>query len=153
VADASCGSHPCWYQSRKGGFAAGHQHGCGAPHRTELYNKAGAEFLQQALWGGHRAQRCLLHLKQEEELLEAAKQRALKGELLAAKQLCCRVEEQTAGTVCDDYRWDLLHRHGWSKKAPRPQHPKAEEKVKEQREAFKKKHPHSFAQEPKRQSP
>ena len=111
-----------------------------------LYNKAGAEFLQQALWGGHRAQRCLLHLKQEEELLEAAKQRALKGELLAAKQLRCRVEEQTAGTVCDDYRWDLLHRHGWSKKAPRPQHPKAEEKVKEQREAFKKKHPHSSMQ-------
>ena len=60
---------------------------------------------------------------------------------MIAGQLRSLVEEQTGGTVCDDYRWDLLRRHHWNKKAPRPQHPQAEAKVKEQREAFKKSTP------------
>ncbi|MBD0367214.1 MAG: hypothetical protein ICV53_14060 [Flavisolibacter sp.] len=34
----------------------------------------------------------------------------------------------------------MLRRHGWSKKAPRPEHPKAVE-VKEKREALKKSTP------------
>ncbi len=63
---------------------------------VQLYNKGGADFLHGRLWGGRREQRCLLHLKQEEALLEEAKQQALKGEILVAKQLRCLVEEKTA---------------------------------------------------------
>ncbi|MBD0294698.1 MAG: hypothetical protein ICV53_03615 [Flavisolibacter sp.] len=37
----------------------------------------------------------------------------------------------------DDYLWGLLNQHGCSKKAPRPEHPKAEA-AKEKTEAFKK---------------
>ena len=48
---------------------------------VQQYSKAGAEFLHWRLWGGRREQRCLLHLKQEEELLEVAKARAWKGEV------------------------------------------------------------------------
>ena len=70
---------------------------------VQLYNKGGADFLQHAVWGGRREQRCLLSLKQEEELLEEAKQRALKGEVLVAKQLRCLVEEKTRCAVSDDY--------------------------------------------------
>ena len=105
---------------------------------VQLYNKCGADFMHQRLWGGRREQRCLMSLKQEEELLGQLKARALKGEVVVAKQLRSLVEEKTACKVSEDYLWDLLHRHDWSKKAPRPQHPKADEKVKEQREAFKK---------------
>ena len=109
---------------------------------VQLYNREGPEFLQQLHWGGRREQRCLLSFEQEEELLQTWTATALEGGVLVAKQLRAAIVQKTGHSVSDDYLWDLLHRHGWSKKAPRPQHSKAEQ-AKEQREAFKKKHPSS----------
>jgi transposase len=71
--------------------------------------------------------------------------------VLVAKQLRKAVEQKIGHKVSDDYLWELLHRHGWRKKAPRPQHPKAEE-AKENSEAFKKKHPPSFVLQLKMQN-
>mgnify|MGYP006159892637 CR=1 FL=1 len=103
-----------------------------------LYNNEGPAFTEKLSWGGRRQQRCLLSLEAEEELLQSWEATALEGGVLVAKQLRKEVERKVGHQVSDDYLWDLLHRHGWSKKAPRPEHPKAGE-VKAQREAFKKK--------------
>jgi transposase len=108
-----------------------------------LYNIEGPDFTKKLLWGGRREPCCLLSFDQEEALLQTWTATALEGGVLVAKQLREAIEQKVGHRVSDDYLWDLLHRHGWSKKAPRPEHSKAEE-VKEKREAFKKKHPHSF---------
>ena len=88
---------------------------------------------------------------QEEQLLQTWTEAALQGEVLIAKQLREAVEQKVGHSVSDNYLWDMLHRHGWSKKAPRPEHPKAAE-GKEKREAFKKKHPHFSAQKIQQQN-
>lgn len=108
-----------------------------------LYNKEGARFTEKLSWGGRREVRCLLSFKEEQALLQSWEATALEGGVLVAKQLRKEVEKKLGHKVSDDYLWDLLHRHGWRKKAPRPEHPKAEE-VKQQREAFKKKHTSSL---------
>ena len=95
----------------------------------------------------------MMSFKEEEELLQSQAAIALQGKVLVAKQLRSVVEQNIGHAVSDDYLWDLLHRHGWSKKAPRPQHPRADEKVKEQRKEFKKKHPNSSAQKGQKQRP
>ncbi|MBD0352827.1 MAG: winged helix-turn-helix domain-containing protein [Flavisolibacter sp.] len=111
-------------------------------HRiVALYNKIGASFCEALRWGGRREKRCLLSFDQEEELLQDWTEAALHGEVLVAKQLREAVAQKVGHSVSDNYLWDMLHRHGWSKKAPRPEHPKAAQ-AKEKREAFKKKHPH-----------
>lgn len=111
-----------------------------AVRRTvQLYNRQGAAFLEKLSWGGRREKRCLMCFEEEEQLLQSWEAAALEGGVLVAKQLRRAVEQKLGHKVSDDYLWDLLHRHGWSKKAPRPEHPKAEE-AKEKREAFKKKY-------------
>ncbi|MBD0298819.1 MAG: winged helix-turn-helix domain-containing protein [Nitrososphaera sp.] len=121
-------------------------------HRiVSLYNKKGASFCDDLQWGGRREKRCLLSFDEEEALLQNRTQAALEGEVLVAKQLRKAVEQKVGRSVSDNYLWDMLHRHGWSKKAPRPEHPKAEE-TEEKRKAFKKKHPNSLLQKPKTQN-
>ena len=113
-------------------------------HRiVSLYNQQGASFCAALKWGGRREKRCLLSFEQEAEVLQNWTQAALGGEVLVAKQLREAIEQKVGNKVSDNYLWDMLHRHGWSKKAPRPEHPKAGE-VKEKREAFKKKYPNSL---------
>ena len=52
-------------------------------------------------------------------------------------------------TVSDDYIYDLLHRQGWGKVAPRPRHPKSEPEAQEE---FKK-NPRKSWQPPAKPSP
>jgi transposase len=119
---------------------------------VQAYNKQGAAFMEQARWGGRREPRCFISFEQEGQLLQSWEASALQGEVLVAKQLRDVVEQKVGHPVSDDYLWDLLHRHGWSKKAPRPRHPRAEG-IREQREAFKKKHPSSSVPMPERHLP
>jgi transposase len=122
--------------------AAGLLLGCSADvvkRTVQLYNKEGLAFLQKLGWGGRREKRCLMSFEEEQELLQPWETTALEGGVLVAKQLRKAIEEKLGHRVSDDYLWDLLQRHGWSKKAPRPQHPKAAQ-AKEKTEAFKKKH-------------
>ena len=112
-------------------------------HRiVALYNEKGVGFCEDLQWGGRRSRRCLLSFQQESELLDNWTTAALEGEVLVAKQLRAAVEQKVGHPVSDNYLWDLLHRHGWKKKAPRPEHPKAAG-AKEGQEAFKKKFPNS----------
>jgi transposase len=129
--------------------------GCSAhvvKRTVQLYNKRGAAFVEQANWGGRREKRCLLPFGEEAALLQSWETTALEGGVLVAKQLREAVEQKVGHTISDDYLWDLLNRHGWRKKAPRPQHPKAEE-VKEKRETFKKKSRNYSLQKALKQSP
>lgn len=119
---------------------------------VSLYNQQGASFCATLKWGGRREACCLISPEQEEELLQNWTATALEGGVLVAKQLRQAVEQKAGHRVSDDYLWDLLHRHGWTKKTPRPEHCRAAE-VKEKREAFKKKHPNSSAPKTKMQSP
>lgn len=104
---------------------------------VQRYNKAGATFSEQGTWGGRREKRCLMGFEQEAQLLQSWKTAVLEGGVLGAKQLHKEVEGKVGHEASQDYLWDLLNRHGWTKKAPRPEPPKAKE-VKEKREAFKK---------------
>jgi transposase len=117
-----------------------------------LYNKEGADFTNKLLWGGRREACCLMSFEQEATLLQTQMESALQGEVLVAKQLRKLVANKVGHQVWDDYLWDLLHRHGWSKKAPRPAHPKTGA-VKDKREVFKKKSLNFQAPQLHRQSP
>lgn len=119
---------------------------------VQRYNQKGAAAIEENTWGGRREGRCLLSFEQEAHLLKSWEATALEGGVLVAKQLREAVETKVGQPVSDDYLWDLLHRHGWRKKAPRPEHPKAGE-VKEKREAFKKKSPDSSVQPAEKPNP
>jgi len=103
-----------------------------------LYNRQGADFIEKLQRGGRREKRCVMSFEQEAALLENWTTTALEAKVLVAKRLRKAVEEKTGHAVSTDYLWDMLHRHGWTEKAPRPQHPEAAE-GKAKREAFKKK--------------
>lgn len=117
-----------------------------------LYNQEGPDFTTTLHWGGRREPCCLMSYKEEEELLQSWEATALEGSVLVAGQLREAVETKVGHSVSDDYLWDLLHRHGWRKKAPRSEHPKAAA-VKEKREAFKKNYPNSLKNKGQAQSP
>jgi transposase len=102
-----------------------------------LYNQYGASFLQQLPWGGRREARCLMSREEEARLLQHHCDAALKGEVLVGRQLQQKIEQQLGHRVSAQYVLNLLHRHGWSKKAPRSFHPKQGE-AEGQRQAFKK---------------
>ena len=104
---------------------------------VQLYNKQGPDFTQLLQWGGRREEVCHMSLEEEQEVLEKAKAGALQGNLLVAKHLRPLVEEKTGCKISDAYLRDLMHRHHWTKKAPRPEHPNGNDKEKE---VFKKKY-------------
>lgn len=114
---------------------------------VSLYNEKGASFWETVRWGGRREQRCALSVEQEAQLLKNWAPIALAGKLLVAKQLREAVEQKVEHSVSDDYLWDMLRRHGWTKKAPRPEHPQADE-VTRQRDTFKKKPRHALPPPP-----
>ena len=114
---------------------------------VSLYNDRGAEFCEGLSQGGRREGRCVMSLEEEVVFLQGVEARALRGEVLVARQLRGEVEQKVGHRVSNDYLWDLLRRHGWSTKAPRPEHPKADPQT---QESFKKKHPSSSGQKVQR---
>jgi transposase len=97
------------------------------------YNHAGPDgFLLQGR-GGRRFG--LLTLDEESSLLEQVRTQAERGRILTAYAVKVHIEERTGKAVSKDYLYDILHRHGWRKVMPRPQHPKAD---REKQEEFKK---------------
>jgi len=103
---------------------------------VEAYNKKGSAAMIQKPRGGRR--RSLLSLVQEEAVFKSIEQMAAQGLIKTAHDMRSVVEKQVGRPVSDDYLWDLLHRHGWKKKVPRPHHPK---RSKAGQEAFKKNSP------------
>jgi transposase len=106
---------------------------------VEQYNKSGVKGIKYAPRGGRK--HSLLSLSEEVALLSAIEQKASKGLIKTAKEMRAVVEQKVGKPVSDDYLWDLLHRHGWKKKMPRPHHPKRN--LSEQQE-FKKNSPRSW---------
>lgn len=88
------------------------------------YNKYGAEGLKIEGSGGRR--RALLTWEEEEALLLGLTGDAAAGLLVIVKGVKQRAEAKLGYEVSKDYPYDLLHRHGWRKIAPRPQHPKSD---------------------------
>jgi len=102
---------------------------------VQRYNKLGKDFDKSLNWGGRRESTSLLPLAEESALLQAIESKAKEGKVLVAKDIKRVVEKKVGKQVSDDYLWDLLKRHNWKKKMPRPYHPK---KNKELQEEFKK---------------
>ena len=91
---------------------------------VQIYNKHGADFPNLKLWGGRREPLCHLSIIEEKELLKSIEKKSRQGEILTAKDIKRVVEKKVENGVSDDYIWDLFKRHKWTKKAPRPRHPK-----------------------------
>lgn len=88
------------------------------------YNDQGPAGLTRQGRGGRRW--AFLTLAQEQELLGALQAEAGRGRVLTAKQLHGRIQRAVGQPVSLDYVYRLLHRHGWRKLGPRPQHVKAD---------------------------
>lgn len=114
---------------------------------VQLYNQQGADFTKLLQWGGRREALCYMSFEEEHELLQQLQPQSLQGEVLVVKHLRPLVEQHTGCAVSEDYLRQVLHRHGWNKKAPRPRHPKGQDTEQEQ-EAFKKKHSSPIAMRP-----
>jgi transposase len=101
----------------------------------ETYNKYGPDWDVHKQWGGRREERAYMTLEKEAEILKDVVDSAIKGQVITANDIRSIVEEKIGHSVSDDYLWDILNRHSWSKKAPRPTHP---DKDTEAQEDFKK---------------
>lgn len=104
----------------------------------EIYNKEGTGWDNAKHWGGRRDERAYLTYEEEKELLEDLKQKALNGQIITVSDIKLVVEKRIGHHVSDDYLWDLLKRHDWKKKAPRPKHPEGDTEAQEE---FKKNFP------------
>ena len=65
----------------------------------------------------------LLSWEKEEEILNAFKTRA--GQQITAKEIKAALDEACGKDTGHSYVYNVLKRHGWSKKMPRSRHPKA----------------------------
>lgn len=97
------------------------------------YNKQGPEGLKRKGRGGRRW--AFLSLERERELLVSFQKEAAEGKVLTAKQLHAHICEAVGKRVSIDYVYSLMHRHGWRKMGPRPQHVRGDPAV---RDEFKK---------------
>jgi transposase len=101
----------------------------------EEYNKNGKHFKQDTHWGGRRKENSYLSFEEEEAFLEQLMQKAAKGLILTAKDIKEEIENITKHSVSEDYIWKIFKKHNWTKKAPRPEHPKTDY---EKQDEFKK---------------
>lgn len=106
---------------------------------VQKYNKLGSGAIKVSPRGGRR--HSLLSLSEEQELLRTIEQKAAAGLVKTAFDIKELVEQKVGKSVSDDYLWDLLKRHGWKKKMPRPHHPKRDTAA---QEAFKKNSPNAW---------
>jgi len=98
----------------------------------QKYNKSGKDWRKYGKWGGRREERCLLSLEEEKSLLSGIESEALAGKILIYQHIKGVVEERVGAEVSDDYIWDLFKRHNWTKKVPRPSHPKADKEAQQE---------------------
>ena len=100
---------------------------------VHLYNHKGPEALMLQGRGGRTGG--LLTWEEEEALLDEIREKAKQGRVVIAQPIRECAERKLGRPVSKDYAYDVLHRHGWRKVSPRPEHPKVD---KAQQEEFKK---------------
>lgn len=105
---------------------------------VQVYNKAGADFIQNLNWGGRRSETSHMSFEDEKKMMNDLKTKAKDGKILVAKHVRKIISAKIGKTVSDDYIWDLFKRHNWKKKMPRPEHPKRNKLAQEE---FKKNSP------------
>jgi transposase len=93
----------------------------------------GLSALTEKKRGGRK--RCLMSVEEEAAFLAQFEDRGERGDMLVANEIKAALEERLGGPVHKTTVYRMLHRHGWRKIAPRPVHPKRNEKA---AEAFKK---------------
>jgi len=101
-----------------------------------LQSRRGRRHHPQRAWASRR--RAYLTLEEEAALLEELRSRAGQGLLITAKAVRSQAQARLGHPVSEDHAYDVLHRHGWRKIAPRPTHPESDP---EEQEAFKKNFP------------
>lgn len=101
----------------------------------EDYNKQGKDYKINVKWGGRRKETSYLSLEAEKQLLGKLKKKAMRGLIITAKDIKQEFENVIGQSVSDEYIWKLFKRHNWTKKTPRPEHPKTDN---DKQEAFKK---------------
>ncbi len=106
----------------------------------QQYNKFGKDWRIYGKWGGRREARSLMTIEEEAKLLSEIEEKALAGEILIYQNIKGIVEDKIGKKVSDDYIWDLLKRHKWTKKVPRPSHPKADANAQEEFKKNSRKH-------------
>lgn len=94
------------------------------------YNHQGHEALILQGRGGRR--HSLASIEEEAIILEELRDDAGKGQIAGAFAIRKHVEKKIGKGVSKDYLYDLLHRHGWSKIIPRPEHPDVDIKSQEE---------------------
>ena len=98
------------------------------------YKKFGLDGLINKPRGGRKW--AYMDFEEEKKLLKTLNNDASKGLVVISKVIRNKAEETLGHPVSADYAEDLLNRHGWRKKMPRPKHPKSSKK---EQEEFKKK--------------
>lgn len=73
----------------------------------------------------------LLSEAQEVELFNSLKTEAAEGQLMNATKIKSRFEEKVGKPCAKSTIYVVLKRNGWSKKQPRPRHPKGDEEAKQ----------------------
>ena len=59
-------------------------------------------------------------------VLDSFSEKALKGLIITAKDIKSEFEKIIGKEVSEDYIWKVFKRHNWTKKSPRPEHPKTD---------------------------
>ena len=99
-----------------------------------FYNKFGMAAIDVKGQGGRKNE--IMTLEEEKDFLKQFFDKALQGKIATAEEIRKAFIKKTKRTkVAKSTIYDLLKRHGWSKKKARPSHPKSD---KQAQEAFKK---------------
>jgi transposase len=101
-----------------------------------LHSRVRREGLEAARAKGRGGRyRSYLSIEEEKELLAKMEPQAKRGGMIEVSKMHRAMEEKVGGTVAKNTVYQLLHRHGWRKIAPRPKHPKGDVAA---QESFKK---------------
>lgn len=96
------------------------------------YKQGGIDALRSKPKGGRH--HSLLTPEEERAVLATLENEARRGGILEVSKVH-RLLEQRCGPLSKQTTYNILHRHGWRKIAPRPRHPRADAAA---QEAFKK---------------
>jgi len=91
------------------------------------YWKHGEEFLLSKQKGGRNREN--ISIEEEKELLSGFTEKATEGGILEVSKIKDSYEKKVGKEVHESTVYRMLARHGWRKIAPRPHHPKNDDKA------------------------